>query len=70
MTTLMDYMFDELNMKIVYLEVDTENTAAIACYEKCGFVEEGVLRCKRYKRGEYRDHLRLSITREEWYGDG
>ncbi len=37
---MLGYMFDELNMNLVYLEADTENDAAIRCYEKCGFVEE------------------------------
>lgn len=64
--TLLAYLFGELNMNRVYLEVDTLNERAIRCYEKCGFVREGTLRAHRWKRGEYRDNHIMSILRDEW----
>lgn len=67
MLTLMRFGFDEMNLHRIDLSVDVENERAIACYRKCGFVEEGRLRCERYSRGEYRDQLWMGILREEFY---
>ena len=35
--TFLDYYFNEMNMKKLYLEVAKFNKRAIRCYEKCGF---------------------------------
>ena len=36
-TNYLDYFFEELNMKTMYLEVAKFNKRAMRCYEKCGF---------------------------------
>ncbi len=41
--TLADYCFRRLNIHKVYLNVFESNKRAIRCYEKAGFVREGVL---------------------------
>jgi RimJ/RimL family protein N-acetyltransferase len=64
--TLLRYLFDELNMNRVYLEVDTANQRAVRCYEKCGFVREGILRQVRWKRGRFKDNYAMSILKDEW----
>lgn len=35
--TLLDYYFNEVQMKILFLDVAKFNKRAIRCYEKCGF---------------------------------
>lgn len=62
------YMFDELNMTRVELDVDSMNSRAIRCYERCGFRREGLNRKHRFKRGEYRDNIYMAISREDWDG--
>ena len=51
MLTLLRFGFEEMNLRRIDLSVDADNARAIACYRKCGFVEEGRLREQRYSRG-------------------
>ena len=67
MLTLLRFGFDEMNLRRIDLSVDADNARAIACYRKCGFVEEGRLREHRYSRGAYRDQLWMGILREEFH---
>ena len=46
------YGFQELGLRRVDLEVDEDNHRGIRCYEKCGFVREGLLRAHRLRRGQ------------------
>jgi len=64
------YAFDRLNMNKVWLGVNTSNERAVASYEKCGFVNEGVLRQEAYAQGRYHDVLRMSLLRSEFVGAG
>lgn len=63
---MLRYLFDELNMSRVELDVDSMNSRAIRCYEGCGFRREGLNREHRFKRGEYRDNIHMAILREDW----
>jgi len=65
--TLLRFGFDEMNLHRIDLSVDAENARAIACYRKCGFVEEGRLREHRYTRGAYSDQLWMGILRDEFH---
>jgi RimJ/RimL family protein N-acetyltransferase len=65
-TTLLRYMFGELNLNRVSLFTDANNKRALRCYEKCGFRKEGVLRQYRFKRGKYVDDVQMSILRDDW----
>jgi RimJ/RimL family protein N-acetyltransferase len=67
MLTLLRFGFDEMNLHRIDLTVDAENTRAIRCYEKCGFIEEGRLRDARYIGGQYGDQIVMSVLREEFY---
>ncbi len=67
MLTLLRFAFEEMNLYRVDLTVDEDNERAIACYRKCGFVEEARLRQERYLRGAYRDQLVMGILRDEFY---
>ena len=69
-TTMMHYGFEELNLNRVWLEVHDFNARAIACYRKCGFVEEGRLRQDRYRNGQYGDTIVMGVLREEFRAQG
>jgi len=62
---LVRYAFVRLNLNKVWLGVNTDNQAALRCYEKAGFVREGVLRAEMYCAGAYRDVVRMSVLRRE-----
>jgi len=58
--------FDELKLHRVCLGVFDFNTSAIACYEKAGFVKEGLLRDCRKNGDEYWSMWEMSILEREW----
>lgn len=45
-----DYAFNKLNYKSIYLEVRPDNKRAIAAYKKCGFIEAGYKKYLNNKR--------------------
>lgn len=60
------YGFERLNLNKVWLGVNADNLGAVRCYEKAGFVKEGVLRSEIFRNGRYYDAIRYSILRDEW----
>lgn len=64
--TLVQFGFDELNLKRIWLRVFDFNARAIRCYEKAGFSLEGRLRQHYYHAGRYYDELIMGLLREEW----
>jgi len=38
----------------------------VRCYEKCGFVREGLLRQESFVDGRYRDVLMMALLREDY----
>ncbi len=60
------YGFDEMGLRRVDLQVDEDNLRGIRCYEKCGFVREGVLRAHRIRKGQPVNAVVMSILREEF----
>jgi RimJ/RimL family protein N-acetyltransferase len=66
MELLVQHGFETLNLNRVALRVFANNTRAIRCYEKVGFVHEGRMRQAHYDQGEYIDILWMSILRDEW----
>ena len=64
--TLVRFGFDEMNLNRIDLTVDARNERAIACYRKCGFVEEVRLRQDRYSEGGYHDTLVMAVLRDDW----
>lgn len=67
MLTFLRFAFDEMNLHRIDLTVIAENTRAIACYRKCGFVQEVCMRRAIFSRGAYRDHLVMGVLRDEFY---
>ncbi|MFS0777067.1 GNAT family protein [Neobacillus sp. 3P2-tot-E-2] len=58
--------FDELHLHRVSLGVFDFNVSAIACYEKAGFIKEGLLRDSRKNGDEYWSLWEMSILENEW----
>ena len=67
MLTFLRFAFDEMNFHRIDLTVDAENLRAIACYRKCGFVEEVRMRDVRFQKGAYGDGFVMGILRDEFY---
>ncbi|GHH98771.1 GNAT family N-acetyltransferase [Neobacillus kokaensis] len=58
--------FDELHLHRVSLGVFDFNTSAISCYEKAGFIKEGLLRDSSKNGEEYWNQWEMSILENEW----
>ena len=67
MLTFLRFAFDEMNLHRIDLTVDADNPRAIACYRKCGFVEEVRMRQVSFTRGRYMDQFVMGVLREEFY---
>ena len=66
MKVLVKFIFDEMNINKVKLNVYLFNARAIRCYEKCGFKKEGVLRQEIFRDGKYYDEIVMGILKEEY----
>jgi RimJ/RimL family protein N-acetyltransferase len=66
MTEILKVAFDELKLHRVSLGVFDFNASAIACYEKAGFIKEGLLRDSRKIGDEYWSLWEMSILDNEW----
>lgn len=62
---LLEYAFETLRLHRVDLRVLEYNQAAIKCYKKCGFKEEGRERESGFIDGKYYDDIRMSILEQE-----
>lgn len=58
--------FDDLQLHRVSLGVFDFNVSAIACYEKAGFIKEGLLRDSSKNGEEYWNLWEMSILEDEW----
>jgi RimJ/RimL family protein N-acetyltransferase len=63
---LLDYLFLQLNMHMVYLEVLESNERAIHVYERLGFRVDGRLRQRIFRNGTYEDSILMSLLRSEY----
>jgi RimJ/RimL family protein N-acetyltransferase len=66
MDALLQIAFGELSLHRVDLGVFEFNRAAIACYEKAGFVTEGVMRDWVRVKDAYWNCRMMSILEDEW----
>jgi diamine N-acetyltransferase len=55
-----------MNLHRIELTVDATNERARHVYRKVGFRDEGVLRERRFIRGEYRGTAWMSLFRDEF----
>ncbi|MRX73878.1 GNAT family N-acetyltransferase [Bacillus lacus] len=60
------YVFDELNLNRLELQVYSHNIRGIKSYEKAGFVKEGVLRQSLYMNNQYSDEIIMSVLQDEY----
>ena len=58
--------FDRMNLNRLWLSVLADNARAVRCYEKCGFVREGLLRQESFVDGKYRDVHLMGLLREDY----
>lgn len=63
---LLRYLFKNKKAHKVELEVVEANIAAVQCYKKCGFTEEGRRRKKYLYKGEYIDTILMGILEDEF----
>jgi RimJ/RimL family protein N-acetyltransferase len=63
---LLRYAFDDLGLHRVDLRVLAYNARAIRCYEKCGFVREGVERESACVDGAWEDDVMMAILESEY----
>ena len=66
MNILIKFIFEQMNINKIKLNVYSFNKRAINCYEKCGFKNEGVLRQEIYRDGQYFDEIIMGLLRDEW----
>jgi RimJ/RimL family protein N-acetyltransferase len=66
MRLLIDFAFLDMNLNRLELEVYDFNERAIQCYLNCGFVQEGRLREKLYKKGRYLDVIQMGLLKSDW----
>lgn len=58
--------FENLGLRRIELRVYSFNLAGIRCYEKAGFVKEGLLRKSQKVGGQHWDTVVMAVLREEW----
>lgn len=62
----LDYLFNRLNLRIIYSDVISFNGRSARYSDKCGYKQIGVLP-KRFRYGrDFADELILAVTFEEW----
>lgn len=66
MTEILKVAFNDLKLHRVSLGVFDFNESAIACYEKAGFIKEGLHRDSRKIGDEYWSLWEMSILENEW----
>jgi RimJ/RimL family protein N-acetyltransferase len=62
---LLHHAFTDLGLRRVYAMTDEDNGRAIRCFEKCGFVREGILRAHRLRHGRPINMVILGALAEE-----
>lgn len=63
---VLNFVFEELCLNRLQLEVYSYNLRGIKAYEKAGFVKEGALREALFINGNYSDEIIMSILRSEY----
>lgn len=67
MKLLVDFLFREVNLHKVKLNVFAFNKRAIRSYEKCGFKVEVVSRDGLYRDGQYHDIYVMSLMADDYF---
>ena len=64
--TLLKFLFMCRGAERVELEVASFNIRAMACYGKCGFVQEGIKRNRHFMDGKYENLTIMGIIKKEF----
>ena len=65
---LLDFLFNQFNMNMVYLKVADFNPKAMKLYKKVGFKKSGSLPDFFFRNGKYWDYIIMSITKKRYFG--
>lgn len=60
------FLFQELNLHLVYARIMEDNERARRFFKKIGFRESGILRDMIFKKGRYQSWVWVSQTRDEY----
>ncbi len=63
---MLQFAFNTLNLRRVESTVYAFNKRSIALHQKCGAIQEGVKRKRRYLNGRYHDEILYVITKPVW----
>ena len=66
--TLCTFGFMEMNLHKIKAVVFDFNEPALRCYEKCGFVREGVLKQEIFREGAYHDVVSMALLQDGGLG--
>ena len=61
------FVFEDLYLNRLELEVYSHNPRGIKAYEKAGFKQEGTLRQSLYMNHAYSDEILMGMLREDYY---
>jgi RimJ/RimL family protein N-acetyltransferase len=65
-TALLDFGFCKMNLHRGWLTTVEYNTRDIACYRRCGFIEEVRMRQHVYRHGRYWNFIQMGILQHEF----
>ena len=63
---MVEYVFNELNLYIIYAYINSANIGSWRCAEKSGFTREATFKKNTYVNGKYYDTFCYSLFKEDW----
>ncbi|MBW8308808.1 MAG: GNAT family N-acetyltransferase [Candidatus Paracaedibacteraceae bacterium] len=66
---IVGYAFNELRLNCIYAHINSYNEKSQKLFEKCGFVKEGILRDRIFKKGDYHNIYSYSLLKGDFNGD-
>ncbi len=63
---MLQFGFARLGLQRIWLGVTDANIPAVKCYERCGFIREGVLRRDLFRDGHFYNSIRMSVLDDEY----
>lgn len=67
MSVLIAFIFEQMNIHKIKLNVYSFNERAIKSYKKVGFTVEGILREEIFKEGKYHDEIVMGLLCDEYF---
>lgn len=63
---VLNFVFEQLKLNRLQLEVYSHNLRGIRAYEKMGFIKEGVLRQSLFYQNTYSDEIIMAILKSDY----